>query len=534
MKIKQLFLILAALFLSWQSFAQCNAAFTFNIGPSGTVYLNATGNNTASTIYQWSYGNGQYGMGQSANVNYNMSGTYNVCLYVIDTLSMCIDSNCMSITAPASQNPCNASFTYTTTGTNLSANFFGTPTANDVFTWTLFDMNGTPTVIGNSATLNYTLTPGVFYTLQLNLSNATTGCLDSTNQFVYVAAPSTCTADFSYTMGANGQVTFSSTSTGTNGATLYNWYEGNNFMGSNPNMTYNFPANGTYVVCLSIMDSTFAGCYDDTCMTIQITNMSGSSNCNASFTYTTNPNGSISFMPTNINTAGTIYTWSSNGNVIATGQNPTVTLPVGTYQICCMTALPGSTCADTVCQSVVVTAPSGCMANFYIYPDSNGAPHSYIGINTSTGNGLSYLWIWGDGTTSTGAYPSHTYPAAGNYQICLVVNGNNCVDTFCIAQTINKTEAMYTVNFYAPNSIKEVKNNTAEIYPNPSHHNFYIGGVEGTDIQIDFVNIHGATVKTIHTKPNQTISCQDISPNIYFLQITNNLGKIYHAKLIKQ
>ncbi|MDP2386783.1 MAG: PKD domain-containing protein [Bacteroidota bacterium] len=45
--------------------------------------------------------------------------------------------------------------------------------------------------------------------------------------------------------------------------------------------------------------------------------------------------------------------------------------------------------------------------------------------NTTT-NGVSYLWDFGDGTTSTLANPTHTYPNGGTYNVCLTAT-NECV-----------------------------------------------------------------------------------------------------------
>jgi len=54
--------------------------------------------------------------------------------------------------------------------------------------------------------------------------------------------------------------------------------------------------------------------------------------------------------------------------------------------------------------------------------NSNGATVSFT--NTSTG-ALSYLWKFGDGTTSTNTSTSHTYPTSGNYAVTLVAY-NDC------------------------------------------------------------------------------------------------------------
>ncbi|MBK6641854.1 MAG: PKD domain-containing protein [Bacteroidetes bacterium] len=72
-----------------------------------------------------------------------------------------------------------------------------------------------------------------------------------------------------------------------------------------------------------------------------------------------------------------------------------------------------------------------CNAEFIIIPDTSQTG-LYYGYNLSTGNNLIYTWNWGDGTTSTGQLPSHTYSDSGYYQICLTILDTiaACQDTF--------------------------------------------------------------------------------------------------------
>ncbi len=69
-------------------------------------------------------------------------------------------------------------------------------------------------------------------------------------------------------------------------------------------------------------------------------------------------------------------------------------------------------------------------ANFTATPTSGCTPVLVQFTNTSTGNPVSYLWDFGNGTQSTIASPSVTYFIAGNYNITLIVtNGAGQKDT---------------------------------------------------------------------------------------------------------
>ncbi|MBL8011801.1 MAG: T9SS type A sorting domain-containing protein, partial [Flavobacteriales bacterium] len=47
------------------------------------------------------------------------------------------------------------------------------------------------------------------------------------------------------------------------------------------------------------------------------------------------------------------------------------------------------------------------------------------------GQGFTYSWDFGDGTTSNVPFPTHTYSGNGPYLLCLTVSGFGCTDTFC-------------------------------------------------------------------------------------------------------
>jgi len=77
-------------------------------------------------------------------------------------------------------------------------------------------------------------------------------------------------------------------------------------------------------------------------------------------------------------------------------------------------------------------AITNCTANFYAAPDSsNPAGGAYQFYNFSSGNITSYLWNFGDGTTSTLANPTHVYTANGLYYACLTIFGPSCQDSYC-------------------------------------------------------------------------------------------------------
>lgn len=100
-----------------------------------------------------------------------------------------------------------------------------------------------------------------------------------------------------------------------------------------------------------------------------------------------------------------------------------------------------------------------CYANFEGYPFINTQPpqppNTVFFSNLST-NGLTWLWDFGDYTTSTLQTPAHTYSAPGLYYVCLTItDSNTCSDTFCDSIWVSTCQTDFGyVSTLQPNTIK--------------------------------------------------------------------------------
>ncbi len=180
-----------------------------------------------------------------------------------------------------------------------------------------------------------------------------------------------------------------------------------------------------------------------------------------------------------------------------------------------------------------------CVANFYIYEDTLNAPHTYIGVNTSIANVMStYTWYWGDGNVDTGFNPiSHTYAAAGNYNICLVLMGGGCIDSFCSNENINKVAAdMLSVTFgAAPASVQEVsKAPINKIYPNPTSDLLFIQDAKLGKYQYEIYSMSGSKVLSGNVSANEGIKVSSLPISLYLIKLKDSNGKIQYSKFTKQ
>lgn len=126
----------------------------------------------------------------------------------------------------------------------------------------------------------------------------------------------------------------------------------------------------------------------------------------------------------------------------------------GTYNVC-LTITDAIGCTSTFCENVTVNADGSigtvntdpCEAEFFVmqayqWVDSAANPNGgggepipnelWVWNLSSGGTGFfQFTWSFGDGTSSTEAFPTHTY-ASGEYELCLTVTDNaGCTDAFC-------------------------------------------------------------------------------------------------------
>ena len=424
---------------------------------------------------------------------------------------------------------CVAEFNYYSgTANNGDIDFIATNTftSNMQFTWTV--NNSIQNI--NNPNFTYVFPENGVYNVCLNIYDSQNNCNDDTCVAVSVTTAGFCLASFSHMYDANNTLILTSQEVNSLNTT-YNWDLGNGQTANGKSVNAVYSISGNYNVCLTVANP-ISNCSQTICDTLY--NIGLPTPCSADFIYSFDSNGILLCKAIDSFSTNMFY-WHQGSNTVVYGPNLMTTYPVTSPFNLCLSSLSGNGCTDTVCKLILPPPNSICNANYYIYPDTSGAPHSYIGINTSTGTGLSYSWNWGDGSTSTGQYPSHTYASAGNYVITLIVdNGAGCIDTFSAPQTINKTATMYSVSFGTPTSVNSISKTIATIYPNPTKDNFTIKGLATTKYQVEIMNLNGSILKSVSANGNQAINISSLANNIYILKITNQDGTTQFAKLIKE
>jgi hypothetical protein len=166
---------------------------------------------------------------------------------------------------------------------------------------------------------------------------------------------------------------------------------------------------------------------------------------------------------------------------------------------------------------------------FYPYPKvdsivlnlSNNTVHC---IPVGPQNVVSYEWSFGDGTPVTPQMtPSHTFAAPGTYNICLTVS------SACDAVTYCKNTTITTLGIDGANGL-----NGVSVFPNPATDQVKVQGLK-EKVVYTITNASGVKVGEGEILPGRsTVNMRRLSSGIYFLNLTNQKGKLRVMKLVKR
>ncbi len=369
--------------------------------------------NTSSptpTSASWNFGNGT----TSSNINpiivYTSPGIYSIQL--TSTFGGCTASISHQITISPKPSTSFTGFPTASCTAPLTVNFSNNSSGATTYEWHFGD--GT-----TSTDFNPTHTYNNFgtYSDTLITTNAN-GCKDSLirTDYIKINPPTAVINNLPQQGCAPITHTFSANITSVDPLVSYQWFSNGVLFSNAPSPTSTFSL-GTYDITLVI--TTAGGCTDTV---VAVGGIKASTKPEAHFS--ANPTTVCAFNPVQFNdeSTGTINQWHWLFGDLTTSnqQNPlhpyedtghfSVTLIVG-----------NSGCYDTltILNYITVTPP---IAAFTINASCNA--HFVRSFTDASIGADTYLWNFGDNTTSTLPSPSHTYAAVGTYNVSLTVHNN--------------------------------------------------------------------------------------------------------------
>lgn len=271
-----------------------------------------------------------------------------------------------------------------------------------------------------------------------------------------------CSAGFSFTLNANGNVSFTNTSSFTSSNVLYYWNFGDNQTSSSVHPAHTYTNNGNYLVDLMLYDSTSAGvCISNYTQVISVNN----STCHlTAFTNTYQLSyNTINFVNASTGTiALTQYTlhygyvtpqsyFNSHFNVVHTFSAAAL-FPIQ------LRARNSSSCTSVYNASITVLSQT-CTVNPNFTYTVNGSNVAFSNISTGTTSTTQFYWMIQNGNNyTTQVPPNQNFLYNGNYTVTLYATDS--VNYFC-GGLITKTISITNAPCFVSSQFTMVKDSTA-------------------------------------------------------------------------
>ena len=232
----------------------------------------------------------------------------------------------------------------------------------------------------------------------------------------------------------NLSYSFTNTSIPTRGSfspNTFTWDFGDNstplVASQSPPVLHTYAGPGTYIVKLSIDDSTFCNSPDDTVKTVRLSPQ-------VQALFETPPHGCVPYNAvfTNNSLGGLSFAWDFGDGSTSADDNPThLYNNVGTYTVK-LKAFDSTSCNKVDSTTFTITVSPIPVASFSYNPNPPQENIYTNFVNQSIG-ATKYMWNFGDGDTSAEVNPTHIFPATATYNVCLnAANDFGCSDDTCI------------------------------------------------------------------------------------------------------
>jgi len=392
-------------------------------------FINASGIDYGTISYLWNFGDGSTSTLKNPTHSYLTPDTFMVKLIVTS------DKGCKdSLIKPVYIHPYpapKAKYTINDSTQCKQGNLFSFTNQSTISSGTFTSLwrfgDGTQTNTNNpthiySADNTYTVTLVV---------ESLSGCKDSLMKNVYVYPnPKTLFSINDSTQCFDGnQFSFTNTSTIKSGSISPFWTFGDGYTSGSNNPSHAYNTANTFNV--KLVNTSNLGCTDSLIKTVIIY---PSPDADFSINDSTQclQGNSFTFSDKTIISGGTLtYKWLFGDGGSSTSKNPVYSYAAaGTYKVK-LVVNSNNSCPDSIIKTV------------YVYPNPkssftvndsdqclNGNSVNFTNTSTIPSGTLSYLWRFGDGSTSTSGNPSHTYSSSGTYIARLIsTSDKGCPDS---------------------------------------------------------------------------------------------------------
>ena len=386
-----------------------NASQTEFCARSGAVFTATNRHPGGILSYQWNFGDGGTGTGQTITHSYLNSGNYTVRLIITDAAG-CKDTatmpNYIRVNGPK------ANFNAAVPGSCLQApvTFNDLSTTDGIhaitqWSWNYGDGN---TQVLTAAPFSHTYGAGGNYTVSLTVTDAA-GCTSSItkNNHLIISTPVAAFKTNDTLSCPGSAVVFSNQSSGP--LLTYAWDFGDGLSSTSATPAHVYAATGTYTVKLRITDR--YGCTSEAIRNNYIRIVQPVADFTVSDSAGTCPPLIVQFTNTSVNQAS--YRWDFGDGTFSNAASPSHFYNEAGEYVAKLTITSAGGCTSVKTKRISVKGPKG---NFS-YSNRNGCAPLTVRFNASTQNRSSFVWDFNDGNTITtsDSVVTHTYSIPGIY-----------------------------------------------------------------------------------------------------------------------
>ncbi len=512
---------------------------TVCLGSSNQFTDNSTVSSGFISEWIWNFGDGTTGTSASTSHAYSTAGNYTATLIAVtnnncsDTISHQVVVNGLPVSAFTAGNGCAESLI---NFTNTSNSAYGSITT---YAWN-FNNGNTSTLTDPS--IQFT-NPGT-YNVSL-IATTVSGCVDTSKQAITIYPVPVAAINITSAC-TNSNIGLVNNSTITSG-TIQNhyWTFGDNTTSNAITPSHTYASAGTYTVNLVVTSD--RGCRDTVSVTtnshpLPVVSMTTESVCLGI---------DVDFLNSTTSASGgiTTWNWSFGDGTTSTSFQPSHNYPApGNYTVQ-LTATSNYGCNATSSSSLNIYPNP--VAAFAVSNVCLGGANQLVNLSSVDG-GISFTstWTFDDGTHDQSTNPSHTFAAAGGYNISLAVStpngctsqvthnlsvynppvarflGNDVCDgvsTHFIDQSYSQDGNIVGWLWNFGDNGASIEGNPAHLYGDPNTYNvsLTVTSIYGCyDTYNDSVQIFARPFTAIHA----TSACQNAP--VQFMNMSNSSGQV--------
>ncbi len=394
----------------------------------------STGN---PTEWNWEFSNGTLSSVQNPVVSFSTPGTYSVKLVARNASGIDQFERIDYITVnPSPIANFSADITLGCVPVTVKFTDLSVPTAGTIVDW---DWDFGDGITSNQQSPSHSYVNTGFYTVTLTVTSST-GCKRTVSKGRFIRVVDGVSTDFNFSVSRSCTppyaVNFQNLSSGP-GTISYSWNFGNGQTSTLQDPTAIYNAAGAFTVRLNARSD--FGCSGTIQKTVTITQTTtdfiGPANVCLGET--------VSFQNNSSGVPGATF-WNFGDGTSSARINPIKTyLTPGTFNVKMINFYDN--CTDSVSKTIVVEDKP--VVDFTVNDSSSCQAPFNAQFTDLTPGAASWLWDFGDGTTSTQQNPVHQFNNVGNYTISLTVKtAAGCENTVTKTEFIKIQETIVTIN----------------------------------------------------------------------------------------